>query len=107
MSRICRCAFGGIVAVNDLSFTAKRGDITALIGPNGAGQDHSLQLHHRVLQADHRQDPLTRDDGREFLLERLLDTAFQSGEGGADVSEHSPICWNDGTGNLLVAQHTR
>ena len=29
--------FGGIVAVNDLSFTAKRGDITALIGPNGAG----------------------------------------------------------------------
>src|SRR5215203_2438350 len=29
--------FGGLVAVNDLSFTAGRGDITALIGPNGAG----------------------------------------------------------------------
>ncbi len=30
--------FGGIVAVNDLSFSAERKKITALIGPNGAGK---------------------------------------------------------------------
>src|SRR6187431_539150 len=30
--------FGGIVAVNDLSFRAERNKITALIGPNGAGK---------------------------------------------------------------------
>jgi branched-chain amino acid transport system ATP-binding protein len=85
--------FGGLVAVDDLSFTAARGEITALIGPNGAGKttvfncitgfykpsEGRIALAHGDAKIWEALDDVTesgarrllRGDGALYLLERM------------------------------------
>ena len=46
--------FGGIVAVNELSFDAERAQDHRADRAERRRQDHGVQLHHRLLQADRR-----------------------------------------------------
>ncbi|MCP3708057.1 branched-chain amino acid ABC transporter ATP-binding protein/permease [Paraburkholderia sp. CNPSo 3274] len=83
-----RKQFGGLVAVNDVSFEVKAGQIIGLIGPNGAGKSTTFNLVTGVLQPTsgeitfrgERIDRLTsreivaRGIGRTFQHVKLLPT---------------------------------
>jgi branched-chain amino acid transport system ATP-binding protein len=98
--------FGGIVAVNDLSFTAKRGDITALIGPNGAGKTTVFNCITGFYKPTTGMMRLIHDDGREFLLERLFDYRISKVAKVARTFQNIRLfAGMTALENLLVAQH--
>jgi branched-chain amino acid transport system permease protein len=61
-----RKSFGGVQAVDDLSFYVREGTITALIGPNGSGKTTAFNLIHGLMRCDAGEVEL---DGRR--IERL------------------------------------
>jgi len=65
--------FGGIVAVNELSFDAERRKITALIGPNGAGKTTVFNCITGFYKPTSGAIRLTQDDGHVTRLEQLND----------------------------------
>jgi branched-chain amino acid transport system ATP-binding protein len=120
--------FGGLVAIHDLSFTAMRGDITALIGPNGAGKttvfncitgfykptEGRMALHHGDRAVWDELEPLTdrgdrsvrRGDGALFLLERLPDYLITQQAKVARTFQNIRLFPGMSVfENLLVAQH--
>jgi branched-chain amino acid transport system ATP-binding protein len=99
--------FGGLVAVNDLSFKARRGEITALIGPNGAGKTTVFNCITGFYKPTSGMMKMTRRTGEEFLLERLPD--YEVNRTAKVARTFQNIRLFSGLTlleNLLVAQHT-
>jgi branched-chain amino acid transport system ATP-binding protein len=120
--------FGGLVAINDLSFAAERGHITALIGPNGAGKttvfncitgfykpsEGRIALHFGDDAVWNELDALTdsgvqsikRPNGSLFLLERMPDFLVSRRARVARTFQNIRLFQGMTVlENLLVAQH--
>ena len=76
-----RKEFGGLVAVNDVSFNIRAGDIVGLIGPNGAGKSTTFNLITGVLgltggSVTFRGQPITNLPSRQ-IARRGMSRTFQ------------------------------
>ncbi len=98
--------FGGLMAINDLTFEAKRGDITALIGPNGAGKTTVFNCITGFYKPTMGMITMKQREGKDHLLERLNDF---------EITKHAKVARTFQNirlfsgltvlENLLVAQH--
>jgi branched-chain amino acid transport system ATP-binding protein len=98
--------FGGVVAVNDLAFTAERRKITALIGPNGAGKTTVFNCITGFYKPTSGVIRLTHDDGRDIRLERLNDFRISKQAKVARTFQNIRLFPGmTALENLMVAQH--
>jgi branched-chain amino acid transport system ATP-binding protein len=98
--------FGGLVAVDDVSFTVRRGDITALIGPNGAGKTTLFNCITGFYRPTVGMLRLVHGGGEVFLLERLLEFRIAKFARVARTFQNIRLFPGmTALENLLVAQH--
>ena len=98
--------FGGIVAVNELSFAAERRKITALIGPNGAGKTTVFNCITGFYRPSGGAIRLAHDDGRTIQLERLNDFRISKQAKVARTFQNIRLFPGmTALENLMVAQH--
>ena len=98
--------FGGIVAVNDLSFAAQRQKITALIGPNGAGKTTVFNCITGFYKPTSGMMRLTHGDGKTIALERLNDFRISKQAKVARTFQNIRLFPGmTALENLMVAQH--
>lgn len=100
--------FGGLVAIGDLSFQARRGEITALIGPNGAGKTTVFNCITGFYKPTEGMITLNKRDGSTYLLERLPNHEIPARANVARTFQNIRL-FSGMTllENLLVAQHNK
>jgi branched-chain amino acid transport system ATP-binding protein len=98
--------FGGLVAVDDVSFAANDRAITAVIGPNGAGKTTLFNCLTGFYKPTVGRLSLTTADGTEHLLERMDGYRIPQVARVARTFQNIRLFPNMSVlENLLVAQH--
>jgi len=93
--------FGGVLAVNNVSFDVRKGEVFTLIGPNGAGKTTVFNLISRIYtpttgEIDYRGQKLT-DQPPHAIAGLGIARTFQN----IELFEHATVLHN-----LLIGRHT-
>ena len=100
--------FGGLVAVEEVTFEAKRRQITGVIGPNGAGKTTLFNCITGFYKPTTGRLSLHRDDGPPLLLEQM--DGYLIGQKARVARTFQNIRLFPGMSaleNLMVAQHNK
>lgn len=92
--------FGGVLAVNQVSFDVHRGEVFTLIGPNGAGKTTVFNLISRIYQQTsgtlHFEETLLSDRPPHSIAAMGIARTFQN----IELFEHATVLQN-----LLIGHH--
>jgi branched-chain amino acid transport system ATP-binding protein len=98
--------FGGVLAVNKVSFDVRPGEIFTLIGPNGAGKTTVFNLISRVYRATSGQIEYESTDGAVQLTRvaahRMAGLGIARTFQNIELFEHATVLQN-----LLIGRHAR
>ena len=92
--------FGGVVAVDDLSFSVEEGEVYAIVGPNGAGKSTVFNLISRFYQPNAGR---FRFDGHDLLAQKpdqIADLGIARTFQNIELFDHATVLQN-----LLVGRH--
>ncbi|ATF19717.1 ABC transporter ATP-binding protein [Phaeobacter gallaeciensis] len=92
--------FGGVVAVNDLSFSVEEGEVYAIVGPNGAGKSTVFNLISRFYEPHSGRISF---DGRDLLQSKadaVADLGIARTFQNIELFDHATVLQN-----LLVGRH--
>ena len=99
--------FGGVTAIDDVSFNADKGEITGIIGPNGAGKTTVFNCITGFYRPSVGRIELAHEGGR-FLLERMEGVRIARDAGVARTFQSIRLFPRMTVlENLLVAQHVK
>jgi branched-chain amino acid transport system ATP-binding protein len=92
--------FGGVLAVNDVSFDVRRGEVFTLIGPNGAGKTTVFNLISRIYAATSGSIDFDGQPLRAVAPHRIAGLGIARTFQNIELFEHATVLQN-----LLIGRH--
>ncbi|TNF61802.1 MAG: ABC transporter ATP-binding protein [Burkholderiales bacterium] len=96
--------FGGVLAVNDVSFDVRQGEVFTLIGPNGAGKTTVFNLISRIYNPTQGSIEYLGPEGRVVLTDqpahRIASLGIARTFQNIELFEHATVLQN-----LLIGRH--